>query len=181
MKILFSTFVFCMLAVVCAGKEVVWKTGGGLENWKALYRLKCVPAKEGLRLTSIGNDSAIRCGNLQLDPQRLNVVEITYRARGIRSRTHGQIYYENTLGRFSDARRWNLPSMIGNGEWQTMRVTSESLTEPASWFKGGTVTQLRIDMQDEPGGEIEIAKIRFFHDPNVRPAKSMTEQLDGPV
>ncbi len=181
MKILFSTFVFCMLAVVCAGKEVVWKTGGGLENWKALYRLKCVPAKEGLRLTSIGNDSAIRCGNLQLDPQRLNVVEITYRARGIRSRTHGQIYYENTLGRFSDARRWNLPSMIGNGEWQTMRVTSESLTEPAAWFKGGTVTQLRIDMQDEPGGEIEIAKIRFFHDPNVRPAKSMTEQLDGPV
>ena len=71
--------------------------------------------------------------------------------------------------------------MIGNGEWQTMRVTSESLTEPAAWFKGGTVTQLRIDMQDEPGGEIEIAKIRFFHDPNVRPAKSMTEQLDGPV
>ncbi len=29
MKILFSTLVFCMLAVVCAGKEVVWKTGGG--------------------------------------------------------------------------------------------------------------------------------------------------------
>lgn len=181
MKVFLSIVIFAFAFFCADAVEVQWSRGSGLENWKALYRLKCAPVSEGLRLHSIGSDSSIVCEGLKLNPQNLNAVEITYKAAGIRRRTHGQIYFANDRGRFSDARRWNLPSMSGSGQWQTMRITSAALTDPDAWFKGGTVTKLRLDMEDEPGGEILISKIRFFHDPNVRPAKSMTSQLDGPV
>ena len=163
MKVFLSIIIFAFAFFCADAVEVQWSRGSGLENWKALYRLKCAPVSEGLRLHSIGSDSSIVCEGLKLNPQNLNAVEITYKAAGIRRRTHGQIYFANDRGRFSDARRWNLPSMSGSGQWQTMRITSAALTDPDAWFKGGTVTKLRLDMEDEPGGEILISKIRFFH------------------
>lgn len=181
MRHFLSITALCVFCMISSAQEKVWTLGAGLENWKALYRLKCTPGTDGLHLTQIGYDSAIQFSPLRLDPAKLNVVEITYKATGIRPRTNGQIYYKNDRGRFSDERRWNLPTMIGNGKWQTMRVTADALTDPASWFNGGIVTLLRIDMADTASGEIVISKIRFFHDPSVRPAKSMTEQLDGPL
>ena len=174
--------IYLLVAVfLLPAAEIQWHAGNGLENWKGLFRLKCEYKHDLLVLTSIGYDSAIWCDQVRIDSEKLNTLEITYRATGIRAKTTGQLYYKNDRGRFSDSRRWNLPSMKGDGKWHTMRVTTSDLSDPESWSRGGIITQLRIDMADSPGGKIEISKIRFFYDPDVRPPKSMTEQLDGPV
>ncbi len=55
MKYLFSTLALCVLIFASAGSEILWKSGSGLEHGKALYRLKCIPAKERLRLSSISD------------------------------------------------------------------------------------------------------------------------------
>lgn len=181
MKIVFQ-FLICMYCtVMVSAADLCWEGSNSLSQWKAAYRIVCTPSDAGIKLTGIGRDAAIILAGQQINPQKINALEIKYRASGTRHTTHGQLYFSNSLGRFSDARRWNLPSLKGDGKWHTMLVTANELTDAAAWQNGGTVTSLRLDITDEPGGTIEISKIRLFHDPDLRPVKSAEQLLDGPV
>ena len=97
MRHFLSITALCVFCMISSAQEKIWTLGAGLENWKALYRLKCTPGTDGLHLTQIGYDSAIQFSPLRLDPAKLNVVEITYKATGIRPRTNGQIYFKDAV------------------------------------------------------------------------------------
>ena len=91
--------IYLLVAVfLLPAAEIQWHAGNGLENWKGLFRLKCEYKQDLLVLTSIGYDSAIWCDQVRIDSEKLNTLEITYRATGIRAKTTGQLYYKNDRG-----------------------------------------------------------------------------------
>lgn len=141
--------------------SLTWSVKNNFEKWKALRNVQCAVVRDNLILTNIKEDSQLISGMILVNPIKVNQIEIRYRAIGIPRKTQGQIYYKNNLGGFSAERFWKIPSLKDDGKWHTLLLDSNSISNLDSWIKGGTVTQLRLDMMDQAGGSIEIEYIKL--------------------
>ncbi|MDD2478504.1 MAG: hypothetical protein PHS31_01280 [Victivallaceae bacterium] len=140
---------------------LVWSKKNNFEGWRALRNVQCAIVANNLVLTNIEMDPQLISGVTLIDPTKVNQIEIRYRATGIPNKTQGQVYYKNNFGGFSAERFWKIPSLNNDGKWHTLVLDTSSISNQESWFKGGTVTQLRLDMMDQAGGTIEIEYINL--------------------
>lgn len=156
-------------SVVCSGANI-WDKSNDFQPWRACWRLKCSRNNGVLELTDIGKDSSIVANGVNVDPAKVNRLSIRYRATGIASKTTGQLYFSGGKHpRFSDDKKWKLPSLNNDGNWHTLTLdVDQCMKNPDAWAKFGIVTQLRLDLMDQPGGKIEIGMIAFSEKSKVR-------------
>ena len=57
---------------------------------------------------------------------------------------------------------WRISPLVRDGEWHTAELKASDLYKPKSWFRGGPITALRLDITDAPGGTIEIKELKFY-------------------
>ena len=149
----------CFIANVFSAEiQTILSAEDSFAGWKVAHRLKMTPGKEALKLHDMQADSSI-VKKVEIDPDSVKAIQITYRASGIPEKTSGEIYFANSLGDFSDARRWTIPSLQGDGKWHTLLLTYQNLARVKEWTNGGTVTKIRLDMVNSAGGEIEVSKV----------------------
>ena len=163
-----EVLIFAILLSAFSGiaEELKWSFPADCGKWTALHNVRCRAQADGLLLTDIGRDSQIIHSGLQIHPEKFNALSITYRAKGIMPRTTGQLFFatESGGGRFKQNNQWRIPSLNGDGKWHTLTISSSALVSPAEWKVGNKVVALRLDMTDQPGGEITIREIRLFFD-----------------
>ena len=140
-----------------------------LKEWKAFHNCTVKLQNNSLEITGIGKDSGIvMIPETPLDPRKYNFIEITYQAENISQRTSGQFYYWNDMKKFTADRKWNIPSLKGDGKWHTMRILLPVHGgNIKDYLTGGKLCRLRLDLMDQPGGKIRISGIRFGFDPEL--------------
>lgn len=145
----------------------IWPLAGNALN--PVARSCTVRQTEGrLVLSDIGRDSAVYFRGLSLDPHVAGALTLKYRAVGI-GKGGGQLYYTWNGGTCSDSRKWRLPPLIADGNWHFLKLDKSALVNLKSWQGGGLITDLRLDVCDEPGGRVEIAEFGFS-DPTAQRA-----------
>ena len=160
----------CFIANVFSAEiQTILSAEDSFAGWKVAHRLKMTPGKEALKLHDMQADSSI-VKKVEIDPDSVKAIQITYRASGIPEKTSGEIYFANSLGDFSDARRWTIPSLQGDGKWHTLLLTYQNLARVKEWTNGGIVTKIRLDMVNSAGGEIEVSKVVLLK--NIIPQKN---------
>ena len=173
----------CLPLLSGISAELKWTFPADHAEWTALRNVKCIVRDDGLLLSEIKRDSQVIHRGLQIRPDDFNVLSITYRATGIPSRTTGQLFFATaeTKGKFKQNNQWRIPSLKGDGKWHTLLIPPTALHPAAEWRAGNTVTDLRLDMTDQPGGEITIKEIRLFFDEKLLNALSLDEPKWPPV
>ncbi|MBR1966076.1 MAG: hypothetical protein IKA22_05650 [Lentisphaeria bacterium] len=154
-KYFFAVLFFVMSGNLCAD-SVIWDRKNNFDGWKVFYNTKGKLENDVIKLYNIRFDPYIINKKVDIDPEKYDTLTYTYRASG--KVTQGQFYFNHTGERFSDRRKWNLPPMIADGQWHTIKVKAADLT---SWKKGGKIIELRLDPTDSAGGSIEISEIRL--------------------
>lgn len=146
-----------------AADEYVFDSSNDFGPFKLPRRLNAKVENGELLLEITGKDSGIGADNLDIDPRRINVVEITYRAEGIGNDPGGQLYFSTDGKDFKPRDFWHLPRVIGDGKEHVM-----VLKAPRGWKEaGGRIRLLRLDMVSEAvGGRIRIKSIRFGAKPS---------------
>lgn len=148
---------FCFLALPLSATEILFNSGNYFGNFNIPRRLVNRIENGLLTLDITGRDSGIINGDLCLDPAKLTVLEIRYRAAGLPEKTSGQLYFAGEGAHFDEKHVWILPSLNSDGQFHTLRVLA-----PLSWKRSSKIRKLRLDMVDQgPGGKIEIEFIRF--------------------
>ncbi len=173
-----TVILLCALMMSAVAAEApAWNGTNQFSGWKARKNVKCETTADVLVLTEIGNDPQLVLSGIALDPAPYRAFTYRYRAEGT-GKARGQLYYAHDKENFSDRQKWMLPSLEADGKWHTVTVTEKSLTNPASWFEGGLITQLRFDPTDSAGGKIEFSEIRFAA--GAAPLPSLASKLDAP-
>ena len=157
MKKLFALLTLLFLVQLSAA-EMTWNKNDNFKDWRRSRFCTRKVVNGVLTLTDIAFDSLIINDALDIDPANYNAVSIRYRAEGIRIPSSGEIYFCHGNEKYSEKRRWNIPSLISDGKWHTLTVVPKDLR---SWLNGGNITSLRIDMVNKPGGKIEISEIKL--------------------
>ena len=157
MKKLFALLALLFLVQLSAA-EMTWNKNDNFKDWRRSRFCTRKVVNGVLTLTDIAFDSLIINDALDIDPANYNAVSIRYRAEGIRIPSSGEIYFCHGNEKYSEKRRWNIPSLISDGKWHTLTVVPKDLR---SWLNGGNITSLRIDMVNKPGGKIEISEIKL--------------------
>ena len=162
-------FILLLSMTVAFAGDLKWDQNNDFQPWRACWRLKCTRNNGILELTDIGKDSSIVANGVNVDPAKFNRLSIRYRATGIASKTTGQLYFAGgNRPRFSDGKKWNLPSLNNDGSWHTLILDADQcMKNPDEWSNFGIVTQLRLDLTDQPGGKIEVKSIVFSAKPEV--------------
>ena len=137
----------------------IWPLAGSALN--PVARSCVVRQDEGrLVLSDIGRDSAVYFRGLSLDPHVAGSLILKYRAVGT-GKGGGQLYYAWNGSPCSDGRKWRLPPLVADGKWHLLKLDKSALVNSKSWQGGGLITDLRLDVCDEPGGRVEIAEFGF--------------------
>ena len=103
-----------------AADEYVFDSSNDFGPFKLPRRLNAKVENGELLLEITGKDSGIGADNLDIDPRRINVVEITYRAEGIGNDPGGQLYFSTDGKDFKPRDFWHLPRVIGDGKEHVM-------------------------------------------------------------
>ena len=153
---------FVLLTVLFLGQlsaaELSWNKNDNFKDWKRSRFCTMKVVNGVLTLTDIAFDCLIINDALNINPADYNAISIRYRAEGIQTPSTGEIFFCHGSEKYSEKRRWTLPSLISDGKWHTLTVSPKNLK---SWLTGGNITSLRIDMVNKPGGKIEIAEIKL--------------------
>ena len=145
---------FCLLT---SGEEVLYNAGNYFGGFQVPRRLENRIENGLLVLRITGRDSGIINPEVNLNPKRMTILEIRYRATGIPEKTTGQLYFAGPGADFDGRHVWILPSLVNDGEFHTLQTPA-----PLSWKQLPSIRKLRLDMIDQgPGGKIEIAFIRL--------------------
>lgn len=158
---------FCAMAIQAGDTLLEWSGDNNFDGWQTGKRLECQRVGYSLQLKTIGKDSYIISGELNIAPKFYNKVTIRYRAKDIPSLTTGQLYFENNESGFSDERVWRIPSLKGDDSWHEMVLGPNAIRNPDKWDGGGNIRRLRLDMMDQEGGTIEISSIKLGFDPKL--------------
>ena len=179
----FLSLIMMLSSVFVIAESIIWSPANKFEGWRTKRNLEYKINDKAIMLTSIARDSSIISSPLSIDPTKFTNITIKYRATGIPSRTRGQIFYENSLGKFHASRYWRIPSLKSDGKWHTINLTLKNLKTPESWSNGGIVTRLRLDMMDQKGGKIEVGLIKLFSKkkPLVHKKISFVTKLNEPL
>lgn len=157
MKQLF-TFLAAVLFLQISAAELVWNKNDNFAHWKRIHRCSHKVENGVLVLTDIAFDCCIINDSINANPADFNAISITYRAEGISTPSTGEIFFVHGSEKFSEKRKWLIPSLISDGKQHTITIAPKNLT---SWLTGGNITSLRIDLVNKPGGKIEISEIKL--------------------
>lgn len=176
-KIEISNMSFCRID---SGKPE-WNGKNGFDGWKAHANTKVDITPETLVMSDIKADPQIISGKLAIDPKKYNAFQFRYRATGTGS-AGGELYFASKPYTFSAKNYWRIPKLNNDGQWHTMTLTTDALSNPQSWTEAGTIVHLRFDPTNSAGGKIEISEMSFFFNKTTLkklPPVAMT--LDAPV
>lgn len=146
-----------------AADEYIFDASNNFGSFKLPRRLNAKVENGELLLEITGKDSGISADNLDIDPRKINVVEITYRTEKIGNDSGGQLYFSTSGKDFKPRDFWHLSSVIDDGKEHVMIQKA-----PLRWKEaGGRIKLLRLDMVNEGvGGKIWIKSIRFGEKPS---------------
>lgn len=146
--------------------ELVWNNEAAFRNWKAEKNVRMTIENNMIKLSDIAFDHHIMIPNLNLDATLYNRISITYRATPSESKPgqkfYGQIFYTHTGTSMNSRMFWRISPLQRDGKWHTVVLKPSDLFNQKSWFKGGPITALRLDITDAPGGTIEIKELKFY-------------------
>ncbi|MBR2440136.1 MAG: hypothetical protein IKB25_08090 [Lentisphaeria bacterium] len=153
---------FLLLAALCIGQlfaaEIVWNKTNNFDGWKRFQRCKVKVENGLLTLSDIAFDCCMVNDSINANPADYNALSITYRAEGIATPSSGEVFFIHGSEKFSEKRKWGIPSLVSDGKWHTLTIAPKNLN---SWLTGGNITSFRIDMVNKPGGKIEISEIKL--------------------
>lgn len=140
--------------------STVWDFTKPQPGWGRTHNLTATPQDDGLRLDITGYDSRLIHDNLSIDGAKYRGIRITYRAKGLPSRTTGEIYFATVRNpKFSDSRVIYLPTLISDGKWHSIELQAKT------WNDGSPITKLRLDPVNEFPGQIVIKSIELVGEP----------------
>ena len=138
-----------------------WNGKNSFYSWKKQANVKVDVTPEALVLTEIKADPQVISGILAIDPSKYNSFKFRYRATGTGS-AGGELYFASKPYTFSAKNYWHIPKLNNDGQWHTMTLTTDALSNPQSWTEAGTIVHLRFDPTNSAGGKIEISEMSFF-------------------
>ena len=181
MKKLFVTVQIFLLGCFIVHAQITeWSKANNFSGWHPLRNLKLNVSDGTIKLTDIQYDSSIICSPVSIDPKEINSITIRYRAQNIARHTTGQIFFTNQKGEFGKHSYFRLRSLEGDGQWHNIVATTRNIKNPEDWTLGGIITQLRIDMADQPGGLIEIQSIVLQNNPLLKYSAAVNDEPAWP-
>lgn len=165
---LFLLFAVFSCLTLLSAEPLVWNGSNKFENWKQFFRVNGEIVNGNLKLTSIRIDCSTTNTKVNINPDDYNAFTFRYRANGTSTRT-GEFYFAPAGEKFSDSRKWLIPSLNADGQWHTMTVMPKDYN---SWKTGGNIVQLRFDPTNGPGGEIEISEMKLEYIDSAKAPKN---------
>ena len=158
---------------VLTTEKAVWNLENQFAGITDVRNARVEKTSKGLLVHMDKSDSQICIGPVELEPFRCNTLVYTYRS-DIASAGTGQLYFGSDRVGINANRFWELPTLAGNGEWQTVTLDYTALRDRNEWFQDETITTLRLDPTDSAGGTFELAELRFeYRKENDKPILRM--------
>lgn len=145
-------------------RDAFWSQANDFCGFGAAQNAEMYRSGNGLVVLFSKADTRIPMAMVDLNPTRCNTLIYKYRASGV-GLLGGQLFYAHAGETLSDERKWNLPSLEGDGEWHTVELKYNSLVNGYDWFEEGPIQSLRFDPTDSEGGWMELADLHFEYRP----------------
>lgn len=152
---------FSCIVSAAPQEAIVWNTKNDFAGWNSAINARLTRENGNLVLADINRDCRMFNGTVQFDPAKYICFAMRYKAKGTGQR-RGQLYFAGPRNpKFSERCRWSIPPLVADGQWHTLFLTSKDMPDFNIWKDFGSVTSLRLDPTDSPGGRIEISELRF--------------------
>lgn len=161
LKSIFSAIIAMLSAVTASVAAPHWEFSDTDAGWNVCRNLEATPGATGLTLNVTGAYSHL--GNYRLDivPEEIGTILITYKASGFPKLSTGRMFFATEVEpKLDERKKIVLPPLVADGQWHTLRIASDQTTGGRKlWYDGKKITRIRLDLAPQHPGEIVLKSI----------------------